>query len=201
MLPKLVVSCAEPLEYFALSHCWDGSLPLRTTTINFHDHFETIAWDALPATFRYAVDVTRSMDYQYLWIDGLCIIQDSEEDWLRECALIGEVYAGAALTIVAGKSNSPSDGIFGASDRYNHTCNIQVEWLATGATGDLVIGLPPSPSYASFSLVLTWPTVLNVVEFSKSECCLDECYTCPEMQQASFVHALKASTVFYGQCL
>lgn len=143
--PKLVVSCGKTVEYLALSHCWGGSLPLQTTSVNLHDHLNAISWDALPATFQDAVKVTRSMGYRHLWIDCLCIIQDSEEDWLRECALMGEVYAGAAVTIAAEQSNSPSSGIFGASDRCKRTCSIPVNWPSTGASGDLMIGLPPNP--------------------------------------------------------
>lgn len=107
--PKLVVSCGKSVEYVALSHCWGGSLPLRTTTANFHDHLRAVCWDNLPATFQDAVKITCFMGYRYLWIDCLCIIQDSEEDWLRECALMGEIYAGASLTIAAEGSSSPSD--------------------------------------------------------------------------------------------
>lgn len=42
---------------------------------------------------------------------------------------------------------------------------------------------------------------LNVAGFSKSEYCLEEFYTYPETPQASFVLALKTSTVFDGPCL
>lgn len=180
MLPKLVVPCGRPLEYFALSHCWGGSLPLRTTTVNFHDHLKAIAWDALPATFRDAMDVTRSMGYQFLWIDCLYIIQDSEEDWLRECALMGEVYTGAALTIAAEQSNSPSDGMFGASDRCNHTCSIP--------TGDLVIDLPPNPRMHHSRSFLHGP-------LSESGCVLQE-----RVLSRRVLHVSGNATVFICSC-
>lgn len=143
--PKLTETCGIPAEYVALSHCWGGSLPLRTTTANFQDHLSAVPWELIPATFRDAIRVTRALGYRYLWIDCLCIIQDSEEDWLRECALMGDVYANAALTIAAEQSDSPSSGIF--EDLYppSYTCSVPVQWASTGKSGTLFIGLPSNP--------------------------------------------------------
>ena len=35
-----------------------------------------ILFEELPRTFRDAVDISRRLGAQYLWIDSLCIIQD-----------------------------------------------------------------------------------------------------------------------------
>lgn len=149
--PKLVESNETHAGYVALSHCWGGSLPLRTTTANFRDHLNAIPWEALPATFQDAVKVTRSMGHQYLWVDCLCIIQDSEEDWLRECALMGDVYAGAALTIAAERSKSPLDGLFEASSGLIKTRRIPIQWPSTGNFDELTVGLPTT-GYLCYSL-------------------------------------------------
>lgn len=149
--PKLIESNGTHVEYVALSHCWGGSLPLRTTAANFRDHSDAIPWEALPATFQDAVKVTRSMGHQYLWIDCLCIIQDSEKDWLRECALMGDVYAGAALTIAAERSKSPLDGLFEASSGLIKTRRIPIQWRSTGKFDELTVGLPTT-SYVCYSL-------------------------------------------------
>lgn len=37
----------------------------------------------------------------YIWIDSLCIIQDSVEDWRQEASLMGKVYQNAVCTISA----------------------------------------------------------------------------------------------------
>jgi hypothetical protein len=78
--PHLVKSCGRPVQYVALSHCWGSSLPLRTMSINHQAHLGAIPFSDMPATFQDAVNVTRAIGYQYLWIDCLCIIQDSESD-------------------------------------------------------------------------------------------------------------------------
>ena len=65
-----------------------------------------------PATLRDAVVITRSLGVKYIWIDALCIKQDSAEDWAREAAKMRDVYSGAILTVVAANSPSTHSGIF-----------------------------------------------------------------------------------------
>lgn len=52
-----------------------------------------------------------NLGYNYLWIDSLCIIQDSKEDWLREAALMREVYPNALLTISAANPRALEEGL------------------------------------------------------------------------------------------
>jgi hypothetical protein len=46
-----------------------------------------------------AVELCRRLSIRYLWVDAVCIIQGSKEDWQREAALMGQVYANAFVTI------------------------------------------------------------------------------------------------------
>ena len=55
----------------------------------------------LGPTFRHAVEVARSVGAPYIWIDALCVIQDSKEDWLREVPRMMDVYGAALFNIVA----------------------------------------------------------------------------------------------------
>jgi hypothetical protein len=66
--------------------------------------------DELSTNFRHAVEVTRALGYQYLWIDSLCIVQDDPHDWAVESAKMAEVYSRAALTIAAANSASADEG-------------------------------------------------------------------------------------------
>ncbi|KAK4032004.1 hypothetical protein C8A01DRAFT_51101 [Parachaetomium inaequale] len=52
----------------------------------------------LPATFRDACYIARRLDIRYLWIDSLCIIQDSPSDWELEASRIASVYRNSWLT-------------------------------------------------------------------------------------------------------
>lgn len=71
-----------------------------------------IPLSSFPATIRDAVVITRRLGIRYLWVDALCIRQDSRDDWLRECARMRDVYKGATVTLVAADASSVDTGIF-----------------------------------------------------------------------------------------
>lgn len=50
------------------------------------------------------------MGLRYLWIDTLCIIQDSRQDWQEQSAVIGQIYANTWLNISVSACSSPSGG-------------------------------------------------------------------------------------------
>ncbi|KAI1441725.1 HET-domain-containing protein [Annulohypoxylon stygium] len=60
---------------------------------------EGIAFWKLPKTFQDAVRVTRSLGLRYLWIDSLCIIQDSDKDWKHQCAIMDDIYSNSYVTL------------------------------------------------------------------------------------------------------
>lgn len=49
---------------------------------------------------------------QYLWIDSLCIFQDSHDDWQKEAATMRDVYRNAHLTISAVSGSDNDAGLF-----------------------------------------------------------------------------------------
>jgi hypothetical protein len=69
----------------------------------------------LPRTFRDAVEVTRAIGAQYLWIDSLCIVQDDPHDWHNESQRMERVYASAYCTLAAIRASSPEDGFLAAA--------------------------------------------------------------------------------------
>lgn len=110
--PRLLESGGMLAPYITLSHCWGGKVPIMTTTKNIGIHMDTIPTSSLPPTFRQAVQITRALDVRYLWIDSLCIIQDSREDWEKESMTMGEVYGRSYLTIAARGARNAQDGCF-----------------------------------------------------------------------------------------
>jgi Heterokaryon incompatibility protein (HET) len=74
---------------------------MMTTTENVSSHTTNLPYGHLPRTFREAITVTRTLGLDYLWIDSLCIIQNSIEDWANEAAHMAEVYENAFVTISA----------------------------------------------------------------------------------------------------
>ncbi|KAF1978831.1 HET-domain-containing protein [Bimuria novae-zelandiae CBS 107.79] len=97
-------------RYACLSHCWGSTTPIRTTTSNITALEGGITWEKLPTTFQDAVEVTRGLGLQYLWIDSLCIVQDDLEDWRHEGAKMASIYAQAYVTLAATKSSDSSGG-------------------------------------------------------------------------------------------
>ena len=63
-------------------------------------------------TLRHALQVTRCLDFRYLWIDALCMNQEDEQDKQHEISFMGEIYAGSELNIAATAASSESDGLF-----------------------------------------------------------------------------------------
>lgn len=66
----------------------------------------------MPKTFRDAIIVARQLDLRYLWIDSLCIIQDSADDWSKESAEMGRICQQASITIFAESAENDDGGLF-----------------------------------------------------------------------------------------
>lgn len=107
---RLHESKGEKAPYTTLSHCWGGLIPAITTEANRTVRTDTLAFGDLPQNFRDAIQVTRTLGIRYLWIDSLCIVQDSKADWLCEARKMASTYAGAAVVISALDSPSSTAG-------------------------------------------------------------------------------------------
>lgn len=98
-------------RYLTLSHCWGGHVPIQLLESNVETMKHSIPLHELPQTFQDALHFTKNLGLRYLWIDSLCIIQDSEEDWQKESARMCFVYTNSYCNIAAGAENS-SLGLF-----------------------------------------------------------------------------------------
>lgn len=99
-------------KYACLSHCWGTGQPIVTTSETYATLVRGIQSVDLPLTFRDAVAIARKLSIRYLWIDCLCIIQDSPKDLEEACALMDVIFENAFLTIAATKSTGPEHGLF-----------------------------------------------------------------------------------------
>ncbi|TGO56657.1 hypothetical protein BCON_0075g00380 [Botryotinia convoluta] len=109
--PSLVLTDGIRGKYIALSHCWGGQIETILTTSNLQSLQKEIKMTGLPANFRDAILITRALGFQYLWIDSLCIIQDSKYDWGIESKKMGETYRNSVLTIGAAAAYKAADGM------------------------------------------------------------------------------------------
>ena len=84
----------------------------QATTSTLQDLKARIQYADLPRTYCNAISVCRALKVRYLWIDSLCIIQDSKDDWEREAANMAYVYSNSYLTISADWSTDSNGGCF-----------------------------------------------------------------------------------------
>ncbi|KAF3014758.1 hypothetical protein E8E14_010175 [Neopestalotiopsis sp. 37M] len=103
---------SNSIPYLTLSHCWGKLDLLSLTKSTFGDLTDGIAFANLPKTFRDAVQVTRKLGFEYLWIDSLCIFQDNLDDWNHEASKMCEVYANAVCNIAATGAADSTQGLF-----------------------------------------------------------------------------------------
>ena len=99
-------------RYLTLSHCWGMVVPIKLTTSNLSSMMESIPFHQLPKTFQDAIIVAQNLGVRYLWIDSLCIIQDSNKDWQHESALMAEVYRNGTCNLSAAQASDSSEGLF-----------------------------------------------------------------------------------------
>lgn len=110
---RLVENLNVQEKYICLSHRWGASTHLCQTTIaTLPDHLREIPWSRLPKTFQDAAKVAVWLGIKYVWIDSLCIIQDSSDDWKEQAAQMCEIYSGAYVTLAAAWSADSDIGLF-----------------------------------------------------------------------------------------
>ncbi|KAF2032785.1 HET-domain-containing protein, partial [Setomelanomma holmii] len=128
-------------RYACLSHCWGGTVPLRTTSTSikaFQD--EGIPWDVFPKTFQDALDMTHSLGLQYIWIDSLCILQDSLDDWRHEGSKMAEIYSGAYVTLAATNAPGSHFGFYAhVEDDEYHRTHILPDPEISGASFEIIV--------------------------------------------------------------
>lgn len=106
----------DEAEYVALSHCW-GTVDLVSLLASTEAELRAgYPISQLSKTFREAIQVCSWLDYRYIWIDSLCIIQDSAQDWQTESQTMKLVYGQGALRIADANASDSTKGLFTERD-------------------------------------------------------------------------------------
>ncbi|KAF8963356.1 heterokaryon incompatibility protein-domain-containing protein [Flammula alnicola] len=131
--------------YTLLSYSWGPPPHDYQTTLSNHSSYQTaiiFPKGKVPKTIVDAIELTRMLGIQYLWVDALCIIQDDAADWATESARMADYYGNGYLTITAAASKDAYMGCFlprapQSSARFHYITN-------SGIGGELtVFALPP----------------------------------------------------------
>jgi hypothetical protein len=101
----------QATPYLALSYCWGGQTTCMLSTDNI-SQFRQALPQVLPKTLFDALSTTLFLGYNYIWIDSLCIIQDSRQDWTQEAASMGSVYRNCECMIAEVGASNVNVGCF-----------------------------------------------------------------------------------------
>ena len=101
-------------RYLTLSHRWGDHRILCLRTDNIEQMRKAVLEPAISKTFREAMFVVKALGERYIWIDSLCIVQDSPNrcDWFEESIKMHAIYANALCNISATGAIDGRDGCF-----------------------------------------------------------------------------------------
>ncbi|KAJ3527882.1 hypothetical protein NM208_g10488 [Fusarium decemcellulare] len=131
--------------YVALSYVWgDVNSDLYKTkrsnilTYRSHGGLEQV-FTLFPKTIQDAIRFVRQLGIQFIWIDSLCIVQDSPRSWKLNAENMDLIYGFSTLTICAADGNDATAGLRATEvqehdSQHSRTC-------ASGVT--LMISWPP----------------------------------------------------------
>ncbi|OBT72726.1 hypothetical protein VF21_08810 [Pseudogymnoascus sp. 05NY08] len=108
-------------KYVALSYCWGDKTVLpslewdliekgKTTESNKQTRYVGFLATDLPLTLRDAIIFTHNVGIRYIWIDAVCIIQDSKVDKEEEIYRMHEYYGNSIFTLCIGAVSKATEG-------------------------------------------------------------------------------------------
>ncbi|XXG99977.1 ammonium transporter Amt1 [Hypoxylon texense] len=106
-------------HYLTLSHCWgvaSAKERMKLTQSTMRSLFREQPCRTLPKTYRDALEVAGRLGICYIWIDSLCIFQDSVDDWRVESSSMQDVYGNTFLSIAALGGENDDGGLFFSRD-------------------------------------------------------------------------------------
>ena len=106
--------------YSALSYVWGRVQTFATTLSTIESQKTGFLFADLPKTLQDAVSLTRQLGLEYIWIDSICIIQDSLSDRDVEIPKMSQYYSSSYITISAAIAESVEDGFLGPRDECEH---------------------------------------------------------------------------------
>lgn len=107
------------VDYAVLSYCWGGSQSLMLTGATSSYLMGGFPIEQLGQTIQDAIRVCQELNIPYLWIDALCILQDSDEDKQQELSMMSTYYQEGVLTICAASAKASTEGFLYSKEADN----------------------------------------------------------------------------------
>ncbi|KAF2663792.1 HET-domain-containing protein [Microthyrium microscopicum] len=92
-------------KYVALSYVWGPS------AVQDKSRRVDLCNDGIPKTIRHAIEISRKLGFQYLWVDCYCVSQQDTEAKQKTIHSMGEIYENAALTLIAAAGDDDEHGM------------------------------------------------------------------------------------------
>lgn len=101
-------------KYVALSYMWGKKQRVMLVSQNESLLSEDNALDCnVSRTIADAINLVRSFGLEYLWVDALCILQDSDSDKKEQISNMDMIYKEARLTVIAASGDDADAGLPG----------------------------------------------------------------------------------------
>lgn len=107
--PTVRLVCVKELSswpaYTTLSHRWtDTTKATQLQWNNIQQYHKSIEIGSWPPVYKQALHITRQLGIQHLWIDSICIVQDSNDslsiqDWDEQSGSMDGIYAKGTLNL------------------------------------------------------------------------------------------------------
>lgn len=127
------IQAGTALPYMTLSYRWGAHPKILLKSSSLESFKSENSIGQLPLTFRDAIGVVRHFGIRYLWIDSLCIIQDSVPDWKAEAPMMRYVYGNSTCNLAATASYDPDEGLFRERDSAEMVPHVVESTLTNGS--------------------------------------------------------------------
>lgn len=201
--PHLWSPGTASVPYITLSHRWGTGEQIMLTKASLSDMSKRIDLANLSQTYQDAIAITRLLGLRYLWIDSLCIIQDSMFDWQTEAAKMGGIFKFSFCTIAASWPSSNSEGCF--FDRGPLYAKLSVPNVAKSAPR-LLSNVHLKEGYRKGRNRLRSDTIplaesdAKKIRLTKFECVLKRRRSRLSTEIAGFNHDSNSSSLTYSSC-
>ncbi|KAF2121454.1 heterokaryon incompatibility protein-domain-containing protein [Lophiotrema nucula] len=119
VVSRSIVRRPSDVRYLALSYVWGDVTSFNLTTSNIDALREPGSllsyFSRIPEVVRDAMRFTDQLGFQYLWVDTLCIVQDSPAHRDPQISRMNVIYRNAFATIVALSGQDAGDRLPGVT--------------------------------------------------------------------------------------
>lgn len=136
--------------YAAISYVWgeNANRDHRTTTKNIQSRRKSGGLAAtiqtLPRSLQQSIRLVHNLGIRYVWIDALCIVQDSSHSWNLNARAMHLIYGNATLTVCAADGDAETGLLALDQDQ-----RPEQQFITYAKGVDLILHQPPEMSIQS----------------------------------------------------